>query len=198
MDKRLNVKKSIGLTLIELMVAMVIGLIVVGAAGQVFLSGRQAYGDIARVAALQESVGFLSEFMATELRGVDGVTWNDDTGRLTLLSSNCLDAGNQVNARYQVSDGAFRVECPSGTENFQPMLGGNNANVQFVSFNVVCLGMIGSPPALGILADCDDPLFPAYAVRLEIELAISGMNENQNLVLEYALRNNILQAVQAN
>lgn len=71
-----------GFTLVELMVAMVLGLIVLGGVIQVFLGGRQAYGEIQRFTSLQETTGFLSAFLADELRGAQSVV--DDGSALVI------------------------------------------------------------------------------------------------------------------
>lgn len=57
-----------GLTLVELMVALVLGLVVVGAVTNLFLTNRQTYRTTENLARLQENLRFAFELMARDLR----------------------------------------------------------------------------------------------------------------------------------
>ncbi|GLK90724.1 PilW family protein [Pseudomonas turukhanskensis] len=57
-----------GLSLIELMVAMLLALILIGGVVQIFLSSRLTYSTTSALSAVQESGRFASEFLAFDIR----------------------------------------------------------------------------------------------------------------------------------
>ncbi len=65
-------RAAVGLTLIELMVAMVLGLLVVGAAIGIFVSNRQAYRATENLGEVQESLQMAFELMARDVREAAG------------------------------------------------------------------------------------------------------------------------------
>ena len=60
--------RQIGLTLVELMVAMLLGLIVVGAVVSVLLSSRQSYSTNTTLGQLQDNARIAFELMARDIR----------------------------------------------------------------------------------------------------------------------------------
>ncbi|MCG8276165.1 prepilin-type N-terminal cleavage/methylation domain-containing protein [Stenotrophomonas sp. NLF4-10] len=70
--RRQHVRQQAGLSLIELMVAMLIGLLVVGAAVGIFLSNRQVYRATEGVGRLQEGTRVAFELMSRDLREAAG------------------------------------------------------------------------------------------------------------------------------
>lgn len=75
-----------GLTLVELMVAMVLGLVVIGGAVSLTLANRQSYRTNEGLSQVQESARSALELMARDIRQA-GVTGCDNAGRI----SNVLD-----------------------------------------------------------------------------------------------------------
>lgn len=65
-------RRQSGLSLIELMISLVLGLIVVGAASAVFLSNRRAYGTSETVNRIQESSRIAFELMSRDVREAGG------------------------------------------------------------------------------------------------------------------------------
>lgn len=63
-------RKEGGFTLIELMIALLLGLLVMGAAIAIFLSNRQAYTATEGLGRVQENVRFAFELMARDIREV--------------------------------------------------------------------------------------------------------------------------------
>lgn len=63
-------RRSHGFTLIELMIALLLGLLVMGAAIAIFLSNRQAYTATEGLGRVQENVRFAFELMARDIREV--------------------------------------------------------------------------------------------------------------------------------
>lgn len=70
-----------GLTLVELMVAMVLGLVVIGGAVSLTLANRQSYRTNEALSQVQESARTAFELMARDLRQA-GVTGCDNEGRI--------------------------------------------------------------------------------------------------------------------
>ena len=69
---RVGRSRMSGLTLIEMMIAMVLGLMVLGAAIAIFASNRQAYRTAENVGRLQENVRTAFELMALDIREAGG------------------------------------------------------------------------------------------------------------------------------
>ncbi|WP_296251991.1 prepilin-type N-terminal cleavage/methylation domain-containing protein [uncultured Stenotrophomonas sp.] len=61
-------RRQRGFTLIELMVALLLGLLVVAAAGSIFLSNRRVYGSTEAVGRIQENQRAAFEMMARDIR----------------------------------------------------------------------------------------------------------------------------------
>jgi len=61
-----------GFTLVELMVAMILGLLVAAAAGSLFLSNRKIYGTTASINRIQENQRTAFELLARDVREAGG------------------------------------------------------------------------------------------------------------------------------
>ncbi|GHE22607.1 PilW family protein [Halomonas urumqiensis] len=77
-------RRSAGFTLVELMVALVIGLIIVLGAGQLFLMGKQSYDRVAELANRQESLRYLADIVSLDIRTATTAADADDGERLVL------------------------------------------------------------------------------------------------------------------
>ena len=68
--KQTNIKskKSKGLTLMELMIAMVIGLMLLGGALSMFVNNKRVYRQVNEVGRLQENARFALEMMTRDIR----------------------------------------------------------------------------------------------------------------------------------
>lgn len=78
---RSRANSSRGMTLIELMIAMVLGLIVVGGAVSIVLANRQSYRTNEALSQVQESARTAFELVARDIRQA-GANGCDDTGRI--------------------------------------------------------------------------------------------------------------------
>ena len=67
-----------GLSLIEVMIALVLGLIVVGAAGAIFISNKRVYATTESVARIQENTRVAFELMARDMREAGGLPCKRD------------------------------------------------------------------------------------------------------------------------
>ncbi|MBS0214694.1 MAG: prepilin-type N-terminal cleavage/methylation domain-containing protein [Proteobacteria bacterium] len=71
-SQRQNFHAQRGFTLIELMVALVLGLLVIGAAGGIFLQNRRVYGSTEAVNRIQENQRSAFELLTRDIREVAG------------------------------------------------------------------------------------------------------------------------------
>ncbi|WP_010626531.1 PilW family protein [Halomonas sp. KM-1] len=79
-------RRQAGFTLVELMVAMVIGLIIILGAGQLFLMGFQTFRQIELLSNKQAALTFATELLIRDIRRSDNgaVAWNDSSRTLTV------------------------------------------------------------------------------------------------------------------
>ncbi len=68
MSQHLRMTRQAGLSLIELMIAMVIGLVIIAGVGQILLSGRQSYNTQSGTSALQENGRFALFYLQRDIR----------------------------------------------------------------------------------------------------------------------------------
>jgi len=66
-----NIKKQQGISLIELMIAMTLGLLLIGGVIQIFLSAQQSYRLQSGLSRMQENGRFAMEFLARDIRKGD-------------------------------------------------------------------------------------------------------------------------------
>jgi type IV pilus assembly protein PilW len=81
-----------GFTLVELMVALVLGLIVIGGVTSVFLSNQQSYRSNQAMGEVQDNSRIAFEFMARDLRNA-GLTGCGNAGRISNVLKNGPVAG---------------------------------------------------------------------------------------------------------
>lgn len=101
-------RKEGGFTLVELMIALLLGLLVMGAAITIFLSNRQAYSATEGLGRVQENVRFAFELMSRDIREVGAnpcgrhvplvnVVINSGANWWTNLNTGLDDSGELVN-----------------------------------------------------------------------------------------------------
>lgn len=105
-------KRNSGFSLVELMVAMVIGLIIILGAGQLFLTVFQTNRQVEALSEKQAAVNFAVETLLRDIRRADqsedSISWDGEVLSLTVpnrgdISSSC-DFGESVNKKYRLSD----------------------------------------------------------------------------------------------
>lgn len=147
-------RRSAGFTLVELMVALVIGLIIVLGAGQLFLMGKQSYDRLAELALRQESLRYLTDLVSLDIRTASNIEEAADS-TLTLT----YEPGVRSNDPYCPGDDLSRVEYT---------LNGSSVMIQ-----VQCLGATSPGPEALIEGVVDlrfeggDPLFVEVGVDFE-------------------------------
>jgi len=98
---RTSSHRQAGLSIIELMIALLLGLLLMGGVIQIFLSSRQTYQTNTALSQVQESGRFALEFIAFDLRnaGYKG----ECLSKLNDLTPNTLNSGNDD--RYVLGSG---------------------------------------------------------------------------------------------
>ncbi|WP_228050735.1 PilW family protein [Pontibacterium sinense] len=98
---RLNRKRQQGLSMIELMVALLIGTLLTAAVLQMFLGSRTTYAMQSALATMQENARFAVEFLSRDLRkaGYTGCSTN------TTIANTLRDSSNsdEIYAQYDMS-----------------------------------------------------------------------------------------------
>ncbi len=143
------VYKQRGLSLIELMVAMVIGIIVVLGVSEIFISTKQTYVAEQASARMQEDARYALTRITQELRMAgmygclslsavtgepavfnDPITWNDGNSTLRIITANVTSgAGQAVNANWTVNTDCRTVAAVQANN-------GNAPAVGFVAFPI--------------------------------------------------------------
>jgi type IV pilus assembly protein PilW len=77
-----------GFTLIELMIAMLLGVIVIGAVGSVFLAGQQTYRSNEALSDVQESSRIAFEMLTRDIRGAGENGCDSTSGRVANVLKN--------------------------------------------------------------------------------------------------------------
>ena len=115
-----------GLSLVELMVALVIGLVLTAGIIQVFLANQTAYREGQRIAQLQEELGFAVDFMVRDIRGASRIEHPDgDARQLRVIrdreQSLCGVHPPDTAVVYHVDAGVLRCG-PAGDSSDQALL----------------------------------------------------------------------------
>lgn len=162
-------RHSAGFTLVELMVALVIGLIIVLGAGQLFLMGKQSYDRLAELALRQESLRYLTDLVSLDIRTASGV--DADGSTLTLD----YDPGVRPNDPYCSGSELNEVEYA---------LDGSSVMIQ-----VQCLGAVSPGPealiegVVDLRFDGGDPLF----VEVGVDFATMSGEAANNAVFNFVV-----------
>lgn len=132
-----------GLTLVELMIAMMLGLLVVGSATAIFISNRQTYRATEGLGRVQENGRMAFELMARDLReaGSNPCGNADRKEPLKLVNvlnspaSNWWSNWNNGIIGYEAAMGAPPANRVAGTDAVDLMSGDNSSGVTVVSHN---------------------------------------------------------------
>ncbi|MDL0434071.1 prepilin-type N-terminal cleavage/methylation domain-containing protein [Marinobacter sp. TBZ242] len=135
-----------GFTLIELMVALVIGLVIILGAGQLFLVGLQNFRQTEFLGNKQAALTFASEMLIRDIRranvdasGTPKISFSDTELRIEIINNgdtNACSDGNKVVRVYRLSNTVVSAsegwsldmgqncnDAPSGSD-FEPLVAG--------------------------------------------------------------------------
>lgn len=135
-------KHASGFTLIELMVALLIGLILIAGALKIFDGNRSAYQQAQHLSELQNNLRFVSDIFSSEIRGATAINYFADASRGNALTfaitrdrsqAWCGVGAGTHEVWYQVSAGNLRCLNDSTTVGDEILLlRGLEANSHFV------------------------------------------------------------------
>jgi len=196
--KHASIQRQQGLSIIELMIALLLGLLLMGGVLQLFLSSKRTYQTNAALSQVQESGRFALEFLAFDLRnaGYRGECMSAlDT---TLVPASLAKSNGQDDIRYILGTGiqgwskASRANKSASTPDWVPS-GANDSDVVLlkhaadpvkVKITATSLTQISTDQATGLakgrLLVIDDPiacfLFSNQDGPTDSHVAVSGSN----------------------
>lgn len=162
--------RQTGLSLIELMVSLSLGLVVMLGASQIFVSANKAYSETQRFAQLQGDISLTSDMLATDLRAATSVSLLNDANGNSILT---LTVGAQ-NVVYTLATGVLTRTAGGVAEAISE---------QVASFNGQCI-------AKDLSNSCASPLM----VRLALGINSNDGSSTRVHLVEFnvAIRNNVL------
>ncbi|GKW49372.1 PilW family protein [Halomonas sp. NCCP-2165] len=122
-----------GFTLVELMVALVIGLLIVFGASQLFVTSKMSFNRMESLAERQESLRYFVDVVSLDIRSSGVETISDDNlnelelGYTTRTEDPyCVSGGDLVKVKYSYLDGDVLIDydCGSGWVGAQPIVSG--------------------------------------------------------------------------
>ncbi len=130
--------RQAGFSLVELMVALVIGLIIVLGAGQLFLTGIQSFRQVELLGNKQAALTFAADTLIRDIRrgNNNGITWNDPVLSVEFTDKSGMDGcpGEVVTREYSVSENSvsdtegwslrMRQRCNDGWSQHEPLVTG--------------------------------------------------------------------------
>jgi Tfp pilus assembly protein PilW len=159
---RLQKRYLRGVTLVELLIALTLGIVVLGGGIQIFISGQQAYNEAQRFNRLQSDLSLISDLLASDIRA----------GNIVATAPNLILIGPQGTTEYRLEANNTFVR--------QVGLGVSEILSQDVSaFSSNCLSAGGS--------DCPT----AIGVGLQLTMRATDTN-NISVNFRVGVRNNIL------
>lgn len=154
--------KQKGVTLVELMIALTLGIVVLGGAIQIFISGQQAYQEAQRFNRLQGDLSLVTDLLASDIRA--GTIVNSGANLNLLGPSGAtayrLETGNKL--VRQVGAGAAEV-----------------LSADVINFSTSCISIGGT--------DCPT----AIGMTVQLTIRATDTN-NVAVTFRVGVRNNIL------
>lgn len=176
-----------GMSLIELMIALVLGLLIAGVAGTVFLSNRRTYSTTESLGRIQENTRTAFELMARDVREAAGNAceqdipvvnvlknstdnwWTDFTGGVTGYDNSTVSQGTQIGtAPGQRVAGTDAIDLKSAVSNGVTVAEHQPVSAQF-KVNTVDHGL--NDGDIAMVCDFD------HAAIFQVSNAQPGTNE---------------------
>lgn len=173
------INRQQGMTLIEVMIAMILGMFLLGGVIQIFLSSQQSYQMQERLSRVQENGRFAMEFISRDIRmaGYQGCALPVATNNIRPRNANpnsrpstlpaglslAILGGDNVTNNWSADACSGTDQCTVGTDsvsyqygevcgNLTGNMGSNNANIQLGASAVVQCGLQAFDILL--IADC--------------------------------------------
>jgi type IV pilus assembly protein PilW len=143
-----------GLTLIELMVAMTIGLLLLGGAASLFISNKRIYREQEEMSRLQENGRFALELLIHDIRMTGYVGCHDEMGKVVNLVSTDPTVLTAYLSRVEGSEAAANWLPSGSTGDVASMVAGSDGiTLRYLNPTIVRLATAMAPGALD--ADLD-------------------------------------------
>lgn len=131
-----------GFTLIELMVSLLIGLVIVLGATQLFMVSRQSFRQVESLGFRQDAMNFTLDVLSRDIRRADpgSIVWDENDRKLDLGFSGLTEPGlcdsqEIIRKTYFLKETAksdsdsgwslsLEVECEDGSDSVQPLVSG--------------------------------------------------------------------------
>lgn len=120
--------RSSGFSLIELMVALLIGLVVVAAAGGLFLSNKRTFATTETISRIQENSRVAFELMAREIREAGGSACGNDLEIVNVLRNRGADWWTDLNGGLRGWENGALAGSLAGTDSID-MVSGSQGGV---------------------------------------------------------------------
>ncbi len=113
-----------GFSLVELMIALVVGLVIILGAGQLFVASKQSYNQMDALAARQEALRAISDLVSLDVRTSSDIVDNSSDQSVLHMSYGsgvrtsdpyCGGAGELQEVRYSFSDQTLQVQVDCGS-----------------------------------------------------------------------------------
>jgi type IV pilus assembly protein PilW len=98
----MNSMQQRGLTLVELMIGLTLGIILMWGAIQIFIAGQHSYNESQRFSTLQGHLGFISDSLLNDSRGAFGINLNASFDAVTITQDE-TDIVYQLNANEELT-----------------------------------------------------------------------------------------------
>ena len=117
-------KRELGLSLIELMVAMILGLVIMGAVAGVMLSNSQGFRTTKALTQIQDSVRVGYELMARDIRQAGNMPCGNDIEIVNILNG---AQGNSAAWQYDWGQGILGLTANDGLNGISNRVAGTEA-----------------------------------------------------------------------
>ncbi|MBB3231872.1 PilW family protein [Halomonas stenophila] len=117
-------KRESGFSLVELMIALVIGLLIVLGAGQLFLTSKQSYNQMEALAERQEALRAITDLISLDIRTSSDITDNSADQSVLHMSYGsgvrendpyCAGANKLNDVTYSFADQDLQVQVVCGS-----------------------------------------------------------------------------------
>lgn len=159
---RLQKRYLRGVTLVELLIALTLGIVVLGGGIQIFISGQQAYNEAQRFNRLQSDLSLITDLLASDIRA----------GNIVATAPNLIVAGVAGNTEY-------RLEADNTLVRQVGAAAAEILSQDIITFNSSCISVGGN--------DCPT----AIGINLQLTMRATDTN-NIALNFRVGVRNNIL------
>lgn len=124
-----------GVTLVELLIALTLGIVVLGGGIQIFISGQQAYNEAQRFNRLQSDLSLISDLLASDIRA----------GNIVATSPNLILIGPEGTTEYRFeANNTFVRQVGVGVSEIL------SQDVNAFSSNCISVGGADCPTAIGV------------------------------------------------